>query len=176
MEIDEIIDRISQWPCRLVELTGGEPLLQKPAHELMRRLCDLGWTVLLETSGSCPIDTCDERVIRIVDLKTPGSGESERNCWENIPELRRSDEVKFVITDRADYEWMREIVDRYELVKRVDTILVSPVNEQAPGSEIQGCVALPMRTVAEWILEDGLHVLLQPQMHKAIWHPSTRGV
>ena len=176
MEIEEIIDRISQWPCRLVELTGGEPLLQKPVHELMRRLCDLGWTVLLETSGACPIDACDERVIRIVDLKTPGSGESERNCWENIDELRRSDEVKFVITDRADYEWMRDIIGRCELAKRVDTILVSPVNEQAAGAEIRGCPALSMRTVAEWILEDGLDVLLQPQMHKAIWDPSTRGV
>ena len=176
MDIEEIIDRISQWPCRLVELTGGEPLLQKPVHDLMRRLCDLGWTVLLETSGACPIDTCDERVIRIVDLKTPGSGESERNCWENVGALRRNDEVKFVITDRADYEWMRDIIDRYELAKRVDTILVSPVNEQAPGAEIRGCAALPMRTVAEWILADGLDVLLQPQLHKAIWDPSTRGV
>tara|TARA_Y100000589_G_scaffold292167_1_gene296146 strand:- start:16362 stop:17042 length:681 start_codon:yes stop_codon:yes gene_type:complete len=176
MEIDEIIERISRWPCRLVELTGGEPLLQKPVHELMRRLCDQGWTVLLETSGACPIDTCDERVVRIVDIKTPGSGESERNCWENVEVLRRTDEVKFVITDRADYEWMRGVIDRYDLKDRVDTILVSPVNEQAAGTEIKGCAALSMRTVAEWVLEDGLDVLLQPQLHKAIWDPSTRGV
>ena len=176
MEIDEIIERISRWPCRLVELTGGEPLLQKPVHELMRRLCDQGWTVLLETSGACPIDTCDERVVRIVDIKTPGSGESDRNCWENVEVLRRTDEVKFVITDRADYEWMRGVIDRYDLKDRVDTILVSPVNEQAAGTEIKGCAALSMRTVAEWVLEDGLDVLLQPQLHKAIWDPSTRGV
>ena len=143
---------------------------------MMRRLCDLGWTVLLETSGACPIDTCDERVIRIVDIKTPGSGESERNCWENVEVLRRTDEVKFVITDRADYEWMRGVIDRHALLDRVDTILVSPVNEQSAGTEIEGCAAMSMRTVAEWVLEDGLDVLLQPQLHKAIWDPSTRGV
>ncbi|MDG2201155.1 MAG: radical SAM protein [Phycisphaerales bacterium] len=176
MEIDAIIESISSWPCRLVEITGGEPLLQEPVHELMGRLCDLGWTVLLETSGACDISPCDRRVIRILDLKTPGSGESDRNHWPNIEQLRREDEVKFVLVDRADYEWMREMIDRHDLGKRVGAILASPVNEQAPCREIEGCAALPMRTLAEWILADGLDVQLQPQLHKAIWEPATRGV
>ncbi|MAB82483.1 MAG: 7-carboxy-7-deazaguanine synthase QueE [Phycisphaerae bacterium] len=176
MEIDEIIESISAWPCRLVQVTGGEPLLQKPVHELMERLCDLGWTVLIETSGACDIAPCDERVIRIVDVKTPGSGESERNHWANLEQLRPRDEVKFVIVDRVDYDWMRDVIERYGLEARVDHILASPVNHQAPGREIAGCEALSMRTLAEWMLADGLGVRMQPQLHKAIWDPSTRGV
>ena len=109
-DIDSIVEEVRSHGCDLVEITGGEPLLQKPVHELMEILCDMGMTVLLETSGACDIGPCDPRVIRILDLKTPGSGEVDRNDWGNISKLRMADEVKFVIIDRADYEWMKEII------------------------------------------------------------------
>ena len=176
MEIEEIIEQVESHPADLVEITGGEPLLQDPVYELMTRLCDLGRTVLLETSGACDISRCDERVIRILDLKTPGSGELDRNFWENIEHLRSADEVKFVLVDRKDYEWMRDVIRKYDLASRVHAVLASPVNEQPPGNEITGCAGLPLRTLAEWILEDGLPVILQPQLHKFIWDPMTRGV
>lgn len=176
MEIEEIIEQVESHPADLIEVTGGEPLLQDPVHELMTRLCDLGRTVLLETSGACDISGCDERVIRILDLKTPGSGELDRNLWENIEHLREADEVKFVLVDRVDYEWMRDVISKHDLASRVHAVLASPVNEQLPGKEIAGCAGLPLQVLAEWILEDGLPVILQPQLHKFIWDPMTRGV
>ncbi len=177
MEIGEIIGRVAGYPCNLVEITGGEPLLQKRSHELMRELCDMGKAVLVETSGACDISAgCDPRVIRIMDIKAPGSGESERNDWANIDRLRPSDEVKFVLCDRGDYEWSKAIIARYRLTEKVAAVLLSPVFEQPAGLEIAGRRGLPMRELAQWILADGLPVRMQAQLHKFIWAPTTRGV
>jgi len=174
--IDDLVAEVSDFPCDLVEITGGEPLLQERAHGLMSRLCDLGKTVLVETSGACDIGACDERVVRIVDVKTPGSGELARMDWSNMDRLRPCDEVKFVVTVRADYEWAKEKIAEYGLVERVGAVLVSPVFEQPAGLEIVGARGLSMRDLAAWILADGLNVRLQPQLHKFIWDPQTRGV
>lgn len=182
--IDDLIAEALSHPTDLVEITGGEPLLQPRVFDLMRRLCDAGRTVLVETSGACNIDgdpsrpggTCDPRVVRIMDLKTPASGESLRNDWSNIERLRANDEVKFVICDRADYEWSRDVVRRHDLASRVRAVLFSAVFEQAGGPEIAGRPGLPMRDLARWILDDGLPVTLQTQLHKFIWEPHTRGV
>ncbi len=179
MEIDEILDRVASYDCRLVEITGGEPLLQKRVHELIGRLCDAGKTVLVETSGACDISACDPRAIRIMDLKTPGSGEMDANLWSNLDYLNDHDEVKFVITDRADYEWAKAMIDEHRLGERVRAVLLSPVFEQEPGDEIDGCPGLEMRQLAEWILHDppaGGPVRLQQQLHKLIWDPQMRGV
>ena len=176
--IDELADEVCAMAGAggLVEITGGEPLLQSQVHTLMRRLCDLGKTVLLETSGACDISGCDPRVIRIMDLKTPGSGEADRTDFSNIEHLHEHDEVKFVITDRADYEWARSIIRRFSLERRCRAVLMSPVFEQAPGQEVAGCPLLEPQRLAEWILEDGLPVRLQIQLHKLVWDPQTRGV
>jgi 7-carboxy-7-deazaguanine synthase len=161
-----------------VEITGGEPLLQGPVHALVRRLCDGGHTVLIETSGACDIGACDPRAIRIMDLKTPGSGEGGRNLWSNLEHLTKRDEVKFVITSREDYEWSIEIITRHRLAERVKAVLLSPVFEQAPTDEVAGCEALPPRELAEWMLADRLprNVRMQSQLHKLIWDPQMRGV
>jgi 7-carboxy-7-deazaguanine synthase len=174
--IDDIIEEVRSHNCDLIEITGGEPLLQKRVHTLISRLCDLGKTVLIETSGACDISDCDPRAIRIMDIKTPGSGESERNLWSNLDHLSPRDEVKFVITDRADYEWAREVIRRHDLPGRSGAVLMSPVFEQAPGVEIAGAEGLSMRDLAEWILADRLPVRMQSQLHKFIWDPQTRGV
>ncbi len=174
--IDDIIDEVCGYPTSFVEVTGGEPLLQARVHGLMARLCDLGKTVAIETSGACDIGVCDPRVIRIMDLKTPGSGECERNDLSNIAKLNGRDEVKFVICDRGDYEWARGMVREHDLTNRVAAVLFSPVFEQPQGLEILGMAGLPMRDLAEWVLGDGLDVVLQAQLHKFIWDPQTRGV
>ncbi|MHB1157922.1 MAG: 7-carboxy-7-deazaguanine synthase QueE [Phycisphaerales bacterium] len=163
---------------RLIEVTGGEPLLQPNVHPLMGRLADAGFTVLIETSGACDISTCDDRVIRIMDFKTPGSGEAARNLWSNVEHLNHRDEVKFVLTGRADYDWAKEVIAKYDLAKRVNAVLFSAVNPVPPGKELPGAGAtgLSLRDLAEWILADGLPVRLQTQLHKLIWHPQTRGV
>lgn len=148
----------------LVEITGGEPLLQPGVHPLMTRLADAGRTVLLETSGSLDISGVDPRVIRIVDVKCPGSGEVESNRWENLDVLRPSDELKFVIADRADYEWARAQVRERDLAARC-TVLFGPVWDRVEP-----------RTLAEWILEDRLPVRFQVQLHKYVWSPEARGV
>jgi len=178
-EIDGIIEEIRSHPCDLVEVTGGEPMLQTRVHSLMTRLCDLEKTVLIETSGACDIDAkgeCDPRVIRIVDFKAPGSGESAKNDFANIDRLRQTDEVKFVITDRADYEWAQGVIQKYAINERVHEVLMSAVFTQPTGLEIVGHKGLPMRDLAEWILEDSLPVRMQTQLHKFIWDPQTRGV
>ncbi len=175
-DIASIVEEVEGHGCGLVQITGGEPLLQEPVHELMEELCNLDMTVLLETSGACDIGQCDSRVIRILDLKTPGSGEADRNDWSNISKLRCTDEVKFVIVDRVDYEWMKKVIADHQLPGKVGTILASPVHEQPAGSEIAGAPALSPRELAEWILEDSLPVRLQLQLHKFIWDPQARGV
>ena len=164
MTLVEIIARVDNYGCDLVEITGGEPLLQPNVHPLMTRLADAGRTVLLETSGACDIATVDPRVIRIMDLKTPSSGECRRNRLDNIANLRERDEVKFVIEDRTDYEWARNLIDRFDLVGRC-SVLVSPVHGR-----------LEPVVLAEWVLADRLSVRFQLQLHKFIWSPETRGV
>ena len=149
----------------LVEITGGEPLLQKNVLPLMSMLCDAGHTVLLETSGAHDIAPVDTRVHRIMDLKTPGSGEVEKNLWSNIDHLMPRDEVKFVIGSREDYEWSREKVQRFDLPARCHAVLFSPIFGR-----------IDPREIVEWILADKLNVRFQLQMHKFIWTPTQRGV
>lgn len=162
--------------CDLYEVTGGEPLLQRGVHPLMTRLCDMGKTVLIETSGACDIGTCDPRVIRIMDLKTPGSGEAGRNDWSNLEKLNSRDEVKFVLTDRADYDWMVEVLEKHRLHEKVNAVLVSAANQVKAGLEIAGVSGLAVRDLAEWVLADRLPVRFQTQLHKLVWDPTARGV
>ncbi len=161
----EIAETVAAFHCPLVEITGGEPLLQKNVLPLMRDLADAGYTVLLETSGAHDISKVDERVHRIMDLKTPGSGEVERNLWSNIEHLTQRDEVKCVIGSREDYEWSREKVERFDLAKRCHAVLFSPIFGR-----------IEPREIVEWILADRLDVRFQLQMHKFIWTPTLRGV
>ena len=179
--VGEIADAVAAIGCPVVELTGGEPLAQRRAFDLVRVLCDRGFTVLIETSGAVDIAPCDPRAIRILDIKTPGSGECDRNLWRNLEDLRARDEVKFVVTDRADYEWAREAIaarglDARARQGRLGAILVSPAWEQPRGAEVAGCAGLAPRDLARWILEDRLPVRMQSQLHKVIWDPRTRGV
>jgi 7-carboxy-7-deazaguanine synthase len=176
MDLDAVVERVESYPCRLAEVTGGEPLLQPNVHELIGRLCDAGWTVLVETSGACDIGPCDPRCVCIMDVKTPGSGEAERMDWGNLERLRPQDEVKFVIVDRADYEWSREVLRRHGVARRCAAVLFSPVVEQPEGIEVAGCEGLDPARLAAWILEDGLPVRMQLQVHKLIWSPQARGV
>jgi len=164
MSIDEIIDDVKKYNCKLVEITGGEPLVQKDVHILMTNLCDLGYNVMIETGGSLPIEQIDNRVKKIMDLKTPYSKMEHKNRYENINYLKSSDEVKFVIGNREDYEWSKNIIEKYKLNNRF-TILMSPVFSEMENIEL-----------AEWILQDKLNVRFQVQLHKYIWHPETRGV
>ena len=164
------------YDTKLIEVTGGEPLLQPGVHPLMTRLCDAGHTVLLETGGGCDISACDSRVIRILDIKTPGSGESQRNIWSNLAHLTPRDEVKLVICDRADYEWARDVIDQHRLVERTRSVLMSPVGAMPAGLEIAGVAGLEPSDLAAWILDDGLDVRMQVQLHRVVWGPTVRGV
>jgi 7-carboxy-7-deazaguanine synthase len=186
--IDDIVAEVLTHNCNLIEITGGEPLLQKPVHTLITALCDPphNKTVLIETSGACDIRETDPRAIRIMDIKTPGSGECERNLWSNIDHLTQRDEVKFVITDENDYRWACDVIKTYRLGERCKAILLSPVFEQPQGLEILGCAGLSPRSLAEWMLGDAggpfaggaltANVRMQSQLHKLIWEPQTRGV
>lgn len=164
MTLDDIIATVSRLGGTLVEVTGGEPLLQPNVLPLLTRLCDLGKTVLLETSGSLDVAPVDPRVVKIMDLKCPSSGESERNRYANLSHLNQCDELKFVIADRADYDWAKRLLAEHDLDQRC-VVLFSPVVKQ-----------LPLKTLAEWILADHLPVRLQTQWHKHIWGPTARGV
>jgi len=163
--LPDIAAEVAKFKCPLVEITGGEPLLQKSVLPLMTMLCDAGHTVLLETSGAHDISTVDPRVHRIMDLKTPGSGEVEKNLWSNIEHLSKRDEVKFVIGSREDYEWSREKISRFDLSARCNAVLFSPIFGR-----------IDPREIVEWILADRLDVRFQLQMHKFIWSPTQRGV
>jgi 7-carboxy-7-deazaguanine synthase len=165
MSIDAVVARVEQYGCDLVEITGGEPLLQREVYPLMRQLLGSGRTVMVETGGHHSIKDVPPEVIRIVDVKCPGSGESERNHWENLTLLTTRDEVKFVLKDRTDYEFARDIVRRHDLASRTAAVLFSPVHDVLAAKEL-----------AAWILEDRLPVRLQLQAHKFIWSPDTRGV
>ncbi len=171
-----LLDEARRVACPLVELTGGEPLAQARAFALIRMLCDAAFTVLIETSGSIDIQPTDPRAILVMDLKTPGSGECEKNLLSNLAHLRPHDEVKFVLTSREDYLWAREMIKTHALIDRVRAVLMSPVAAQARGKEIEGCAPLDPRALAEWILADRLQVRQQTQLHKHIWEPQTRGV
>ena len=155
--IPEILAQVAAYKTRVVCVTGGEPLAQKACLPLLAALCDAGYDVSLETSGALDISGVDPRVSRIVDLKAPGSGEAERNRWENLPILAAQDELKFVLADRADYDWAKGVVTKYDLDKRCP-VLFSPV---------QG--ALSPADLAEWILADHLPVRFQLQLHKVLW-------
>jgi 7-carboxy-7-deazaguanine synthase len=163
--LQDILESVSGFHCRLVEITGGEPLLQKNVLPLMTMLANAGHTVLLETSGAHDIAPLDPRVHRIMDLKTPGSGEVERNLWSNIDHLTARDEVKFVIGSREDYEWSREKVVELNLTERCRAVLFSPIFGR-----------IDPRVIVEWILADHLDVTFQLQLHKFIWTPTQRGV
>ena len=164
MSIDDVVKAVDDYGCPLVEITGGEPLLQDDVYPLMERLLETGHTVMLETGGHRPIDRVPADVVKIVDVKCPGSGESDRNCWANLDALAPHDEVKFVIADRADYEFARDVVSK-KLAGRSGAVLFSPVHG-----------TLDPKTLSEWVLADRLPVRVQLQLHKFIWHPSTRGV
>ncbi len=163
--LEEVIADVERHGCRLVEITGGEPLLQEDVYPLMETLIARGHTVMLETGGHRSIARVPRDVIKIVDVKCPGSGESERNHWANLSELSRRDEVKFVVKDRTDYEFAREVIRRHDLMARVAAVLLSPVH-----------AVLHPKDLSEWILADRLPVRLQLQIHKVIWPAHTRGV
>jgi 7-carboxy-7-deazaguanine synthase len=165
MGVDEVISEVDKYGCDVVEITGGEPLLQKDVYPLMEQLIANGRTVLLETGGHIAVDRVPEAVFRVIDVKCPGSGEAEKNHWPNLDQLRPHDEVKFVIKDRADYEYARDVVQRHQLIGRCAAVLFSPVHG-----------VLEAKMLAKWILEDRLPVRLQLQAHKYIWDAHTRGV
>jgi 7-carboxy-7-deazaguanine synthase len=160
-----VLEKALSFGTPLVELTGGEPLLQEGAIPLLRELCDAGRTVLLETSGERDISRVDPRVHRIMDLKAPGSGESQRNRWENVAHLSSRDEVKIVLADRADYEWAKGVIEEHGLERRVNEVLLSPVWGE-----------LDPKDLVKWVLEDDMPVRVQIQMHKVIWDADTQGV
>ncbi len=177
--IDHILTRVHDLDPTaraIVEVTGGEPLLQPNVHPLMTRLADAGRTVLLETSGACDISACDPRVIRIMDLKTPDSGQAHRNRFENLNALTPRDEIKFVLCSRDDYLWAKNLITTHNLADRVHATLLSPVHEMPPGRNLPEFPCLALHDLAQWILQDHLPVRLQTQLHKLIWNPATRGV
>jgi 7-carboxy-7-deazaguanine synthase len=165
MEITEIINRIDAYPCRLVEITGGEPLLQSQTPILIHRLLENGYEVMLETNGSLDISRVDGRCIKIVDIKCPTSGESNKNDLGNLKRLGSKDQVKFVIGDRSDYEYAKVTMGSISPDFPEEQILFSPVSERIPPSRL-----------AEWILEDNLNVRLHLQLHNIIWPDKKRGV
>lgn len=156
--LDEIIEQVNTYHPRYVCVTGGEPLAQPNCVLLLDALLEQQYQVSLETSGAMPIDTVDPRVSRVVDLKTPGSGEVSRNRYENIEQLTKNDQIKFVICDRADYEWARFKMEEWQLVNRAGEVLFSPSFDQVSPKEL-----------AEWIIEDNLPVRFQLQQHKILW-------
>ncbi len=154
---DEILEAIAGYDCPRITVTGGEPLAQKACAGLLTRLCDEGYSVSLETSGARDVSGVDPRVIKVMDLKTPGSGECDRNLYANIDYLHEQDQVKFVICDRADYEWAKARIDEYRLAERC-SVLFSPSHGQQDPAELAG-----------WVLEDRLPVRFQLQLHKVLW-------
>ncbi len=162
--VEEVLEEVARFACPLVEVTGGEPLLQPGASTLMTRLCDAGYEVLLETGGGLDISAVDRRVRRIVDVKCPASGECDNNLWSNLDALRETDELKFVLADSADYEWARDLVRERALAERCP-VLFSVVHGSMDLSEL-----------ADRVLADRLPVRVQTQLHKLIWGAERRGV
>jgi 7-carboxy-7-deazaguanine synthase len=165
MSVDEVLAGVARYGCRLVEITGGEPLLQPAVHDLMARLIGAGHEVLLETGGHLPIDEVPDEVVTIVDVKCPASGEAAHMHWPNLDLLSRRDEVKFVIQDRADFDYAREVVDRHRLAERAAAVLFSPVHGVLHPADL-----------ARWMLDEHVPARLQIQAHKYIWSPEARGV
>ena len=163
MSIDEIIHEIQKYDCKLVEVTGGEPLMQKESIELMQTLINNKYQVMLETGGSLPINKVPKKVIKIVDFKCPTSNMAKKNDWSIIKDLNSNDEIKFVIGNRKDYDWSKEKINEYNLNDK--KILFSPVHD-----------VLDSQKLSKWILKDHLKVRLQIQLHKYIWSPETKGV
>ncbi len=164
MSLREILNEVKKYNCNFVEVTGGEPLVQTESITLMKELCDAGYEVLLETSGALTIKDIDPAVKIIMDLKCPSSEMMNRNLYDNINYLKNSDEVKFVIGTREDYDWSKEIISKYQLSDRCEVLFSVIFGELEPV------------TLVNWILEDNLNVRFQLQMHKFIWHPETKGV
>lgn len=164
MSIPEIIEKVESYNCKLVEITGGEPLFQEKSIELMKQLCDAGFEVMLETGGHMSVENVDKRVKIIMDVKTPSSKMSKKNLYSNFEKLKNSDEIKFVIGTREDYEWSKSILSQYSLTDKF-IILFSSVYGKLSNKDL-----------AEWIIEDKLKVRFQLQNHKYIWEPDSRGV
>ena len=165
MTVDDVAAEVDRLGCRLVEITGGEPLLQREVYPLMDALLARGFEVLLETGGQVPLDDVPAAVRKIVDVKCPGSGEAHRMHWPNLDLVSRSDEVKFVIADRADFDYAADVTARHRLIERTAAVLFSPVHGELDPAEL-----------VQWILESRLPVRMQLQTHKYIWSPETRGV
>jgi 7-carboxy-7-deazaguanine synthase len=163
--LSSVLDAVDEYDCGLVEVTGGEPLLQEAVYPLMQGLLERGKTVLLETGGHRNTARVPDRVVTILDVKCPGSGEAGHMDWSNLDRLRAHDEVKFVVKDRADYDYARDVIARYSLSTRAAAVHVSPVHG-----------VLDPRTLSEWVLADNLPVRVQLQLHKYIWDAHTRGV
>ena len=163
MSLDEVMQKVRSYGCDLVEITGGEPLAQAEAFDLIARLCDDGFEVLIETSGSIDIAPVDKRATIVLDIKCPGSGEVAKNRWENIALLKPNDEIKFVIADRTDYEWACQVIEERKLHRW--TVLFSPVWGE-----------MDLKSLAEWMLADRVPARLQTQLHKHIWGAEARGV
>ena len=157
MEQEDILAKVASWSPRYVTVTGGEPLAQRSCRELLTRLCDAGYQVSLETSGALDIANIDERVVVVMDLKTPASGESEKNRYENIDLLKDKDQIKFVVKDHKDYEWVKLTMNQYQLDQCCE-ILILPVYGNMDAAEL-----------AQWVLQDNLPVRLQVQLHKLLW-------
>lgn len=164
MTLEEILRAVAAYSCRLVELTGGEPLIQENSAELLKKLCDVGYRTLLETNGAVDVGQVDPRVVKIMDVKCPSSGHSNDMLWDNIRYLGPDDEVKFVLADREDYDYARRVVEKYSLASKM-TVIFSPVYG-----------LMSYQDIAKWILEDGVDVRMGLQLHKIIWPEATRGV
>ena len=165
MSVTDVMAAVAGYDCSLVEVTGGEPLLQPDVYPLMQQLVEAGKTVLLETGGHVDVSNVPSAVVKVMDVKCPGSGESEHNEWRNLDRLAAHDEVKFVVLDRADYEFARDVVRRHQLERRCAAVLLSPVHGR-----------LDPKQLAEWSLEDGLPARVQIQLHKYLWGEAARGV
>ena len=164
--LEDIVARVRGFECRLVEITGGEPLAQQKAFDLIRQLCDEGFEVLVETGGYVSTADVDERAKVILDVKCPASGEESRNHWPNLEHLRADkDEVKFVIADRGDWDYAQTVIQKYDLQTTAKAILISPAWEQ-----------IDLKTLADWVSASGLNIRMQLQLHKYIWGPDVRGV
>lgn len=157
MEIDQVLQQVADYQPHYVTVTGGEPLAQNECLVLLSKLCDAGYEVSLETSGAMDVGKVDSRVIKVMDLKAPGSGEAEKNLFENIDKLNKTDQIKFVLSDKTDYDWAKNIISEYHLNEKCE-VLFSPVHGK-----------LEPKQLAEWILDDNLNVRMQLQLHKLLW-------
>lgn len=166
VSIADVLKQVRDFGCKLVEVTGGEPLAQKEALELIRQLCDEGYEVLIETGGYVSLERVDSRAAIILDVKCPASGEADRNHWSNLERLRAAkDEVKFVIADRGDWDYAQEVIRKYDLETSSKAVLISPVWN-----------SINLQALADWVSSSGLNVRMQLQLHKYIWGPDARGV